>query len=546
MENLPSFVRHFAYLSWLLVHRPEDQDEVKDALRRAVAELAEKRYSVVLTELTFSLANSFHEARLNDVFAWLSDLSIRMAAHSVRCIEFQRNAAAHDVLGLARALATQPVPGDEGEWFDEQVVALAPTTAAVHIGGMGFVRSATPVMAHPAFPGPARTPRSGVRVIEPGDVIRELAPTPEDGASAIRSDEKDSDRANIADQTPDILAKELAPVTAGQRLKDLLSQLDQVDDVAAATRLIDETSRIAEERARQGLWVDLAEILDRFHRRHDHLRDGDLKRSYQIAIRRLEKPTLMHGVAQLLPRRREMRDIVTGILARSGDLGADALIDLLVGSESATERRAYRSALAQCPSAVPALLHLLGDNRWYVVRNAVELLTELSPPDVDAKLAAALAHSEPRVRRAVAVALAKVGTARAVLALLQAVHDPSADVRLQVAHALGAIRNPRAVPWLIEALDKEHDSEVQAALVAALGRMPNEDAVARLARAVAPGGILLRKPTAVRLHAVAALAEAGTPSAQAVLRGLLNDRDREVREAADRALSGRAVAVPEN
>jgi len=544
MENLPSFARHFAHLVWLLVHRSDQQDEHKDSLRRAMSELAEKKQDLVLTDVAFELAHPYHDARLNDSFVWLSELSIRMSAHSVRLIEFERNAAAHDMLGLARGLATPPVYGDDGSAFDAKVVALAPTTVAVHIGGMGFVRRASAVASHYVIGGPIRTPRGGTPTVEAARGPGFTHDPSGNGSTGSEGDPDGYGRKGIADETSNILEKEIvAAGPSGQGIAELLSQLDAATDSVATSRYIDDVARLAEERARQGLWVDLVEVLDRLHTRHDQLREGDLKRAYQIAIRRLEKPTLVHGVAQLLPHRREMRDMVTRLLARSGDLGADALIDLLVGSESASERSAYRTALSQCASAVPALIHLLGDNRWYVVRNAVELLAELAPPDADAKLATALGHSEPRVRRAAAIALAKIGTARAVLALLQAVQDSSPDVRLQVTHGLGSLRNPRAVPWLIEALDKEHDPDVQAALLSALGKMPTEDAIARLARAAEPGGMLLRRPTALRLHAVAALAEAGTPSAQAVLRGLLTDRDRDVREAVDRVLSGRAIGV---
>jgi hypothetical protein len=312
-----------------------------------------------------------------------------------------------------------------------------------------------------------------------------------------------------------------------------------------ASRLIEDVAREAEDRARQGLWVDLAEVLDRLYQRADALRDGDVKRSYQLAIRRLERPALLKGLAQLLPRRREMREMVTQLLARTGEMAADALIDLLINSETVTARHAYRSALSQCPAAIPALVQLIGDSRWYVVRNSIELLAEFAPPDADVKIAATLAHSEPRVRRAAAAALAKLATPRAMLALLQAAQDPAPEVRLQVALALGGIRNSRAVPWLIEALDKEQDADVQAALLGALGKIPTEDAVTRLARAAGGGGILIRKSVTMRLHAVDALAEAGTPSARSVLRGLLHDRAREVREAAQRGLSIRPRAGDE-
>ncbi len=534
MNDFPAFARHFAQLVWLLVHRGEDPERQKEALRRSLGELEEKRQVLVLADLSFSMANRFQDPRLNDFIVWVSELSMRMSAHSVRAIEFEQAASPHEVLGIARALAGSPVTGDEGEAFDDKVVALAPRTLAVHIGDLGFVRRATPISGN-AILAPVRTPPLGAPII--ATTSRPTPSQPNGSAVAPNFDE------DIADQQTRTLESELVPgLAASMPLRDLLARVDEAKDSSTATRLIDDIARAAEERAREGLWVDVAEILDRLYRNGEKHSEGELKRACRFAIRRLERPAIMKGIAQLLPHRREMRDTVAQLLAHAGESGADALIDLLISSDSTTERHAYRAALAKCPAAVPALVHLLRDARWYVVRNAAELLGELAPPDADAQLAGVLGHGEPRVRRAAVTALARLATPRAVLALLQAVHDPAAEVRLQVALGLGAMRNPRAVPWLIEALDKEHDAEVQAVMIAALGNMPTEEAVARLARAAQPGGFLIRKAVATRVQAVHALAEAGTSSAQAVLRGLAGDRDRSVREAADRALSGRVLA----
>jgi HEAT repeat protein len=344
----------------------------------------------------------------------------------------------------------------------------------------------------------------------------------------------------IRHNTGELLAKELTGIPKRARdLNDLLERLVAADDPATAQQVVDNVSREAEQRARDGLFVDLAEVMWRLHERQEALHDGDLQRAFRQGVRRLEKPALMHGLAGLLPHRREMREKVTMILARSNEVGAEALIDCLVNSDSTAERKAYRVALSQCPAAVPALLHLLGDERWYVVRNAVELLGDLRAEGVESRLAATLNHHEPRVRRAAAIALAKSGTSAAVLVLLQHASDPSPDVRLQVALGLGEVRNPRAVPWLIEAFEKEEDPEVQGAILGALGRMPTDDAIERLARAAQPGGLLMRKPAGQRITAVEALGAAGTPNALAVLRGLQKDRDRTVRAAVERALNAR-------
>jgi hypothetical protein len=465
-----------------------------------------------------------------------------MSAHSVRGLQFEMQAPPIEVLGIARALASQPVAGDGGAAFDERILALAPGRVTVRLGDSGFVRRATPPLARRAVATPARTPAVPVatvpgappRAARPGRSGRHVTPRPADNPGGGVSD------SGIRYNTGELLAKELTGIPRRARdLNDLLDRLAAADDPSTAQQVVDNVAREAEQRARDGLFVDLAEVMWRLHERHEALHDGDLQRAFRQGVRRLEKPALMHGLAGLLPHRREMRDKVTMILARSNEVGAEALIDCLVNSDSTAERKAYRVALSQCPAAVPALLHLLGDERWYVVRNAVELLGELHAEGVESRLASALNHHEPRVRRSAAIALAKAGTSAAVLVLLQHVNDPSPDVRLQVALGLGEVRNPRAVPWLIEALEKEEDPEVQAAILGALGRMPTDDAIERLSRAAQPGGLLMRKPAAQRITAVEALGAAGTPNALSVLRGLQKDRDRAVRTAVERALGAR-------
>src|SRR4029079_9482145 len=96
---------------------------------------------------------------------------------------------------------------------------------------------------------------------------------------------------------------------------------------------------------------------------------------------------------------------------------------------------------------------------------------------------------------------------------------------------------PRAVGVLARALEPESDSEVQAVILAALGRQATDEAVARLTKAAEPDGRLFkRKPTALRVAAVQALAEANTPAALAALRRFADDKEREVRDTAVRAL----------
>ncbi|HEX9564877.1 MAG TPA: HEAT repeat domain-containing protein [Gemmatimonadaceae bacterium] len=528
MDDLSPFATHFARLVWLLAQQPDDQEEHKNQLRQALSQLSSEPQSIMLHDVSMSVANAVSQEEEPEWLVWFGELSVRMSSHSVRALEFDVAAPAREVMAVAQALASLPVPGDGGEAFDEKLVALSLTGVTAQLGQMGFVRRAITEM--PASAGPTKTPALPMRAYSstPAGVFRLSRTTP----VALRANPAAST------ESQHMMQQQLMPLSKPQEgVSKLAERLDEALHAGNTTAAVDDVARAAEDLARQGAWNELVDVLDRLYEHYDRQHDGDIKRAFLMGIRRLQRPALLHGIARLLPSRRDLRDTIGRLLARAGEAGADALIDNLISSDLAAERRAFRDALGLCPAGVGALLHLLTDERWYVVRNAVELLGELAPPNVDARVAQQLSHREPRVRRAAAIALGRLGTQRSVLGLLQAMNDPSPDVRLQAAHGLGAVRNPRAVPWLVEALDAEADPDVQSALLAALGRTPTEDAVARLIRAAEPGGVLLRKPLPARLRAVESLGVAGTPAARDALRELLQDRDSEVREAAQQVVS---------
>jgi HEAT repeat protein len=85
-------------------------------------------------------------------------------------------------------------------------------------------------------------------------------------------------------------------------------------------------------------------------------------------------------------------------------------------------------------------------------------------------------------------------------------------------------------------LEDEPDTEVQLALLAALGKIATPAAVEQLIRAAEPKRRLLeRKPNSFRIAAIQALSEARTQAAVAAINVLREDKERDVREAAARA-----------
>ena len=190
---------------------------------------------------------------------------------------------------------------------------------------------------------------------------------------------------------------------------------------------------------------------------------------------------------------------------------------------------------------------MLGDARWFVARNAADLLGELKATDAEPALEGLLRHGDERVRRAATNALMQLGSESAREAVREAVRDSSPQVRMQAAFAIASQGDPKTATTLITAIDAEQDNDVQLAMLLALGRVGTASAVERLIRAAEPErGFFKKKSTAFRVAAVQALAEVKSPLAEAVLKTLASDREKEVRDTVARLIQKgrRSSSVP--
>jgi len=533
-----TFQARFAELVYLLAHEPDATAEHQRVVSEAVAATAAGDTSLATSQLNVDLQH----ARQSSEGLRLHELVMRMSAHSAHQIDFLEGTPGDQILGVARILAAEARPNDEGVAFDYELIKVGVTHVEVHLGRNGFVRtgsltpSASPRVNGSSVHTPAgppridghRTPRGGSLTLG-AEIPAGLAArrtTPPVGAPTIHDDSNRMFEGAFK-------TKSLATLSDDELIERLRTAVTPQN----VSRVLDEVATVAEARGSDGRWEVVARVFAAFVDREVSAEDAELRRAYTIAVRRLTKPTLIRGMAGLLPRRRELRDSLQVVFTRLGSDAAEALIDLLTSSDSLTDRRAYLAVLAKIRDAVPTLIHLLGDNRWYVVRNAIDLLGEMRAAEAENALLDVVTHREERVRRSAATALARLGTLRSIQAVEKMATDPVPEVRVHAMQGLGTVKSPRAVSVLARALDHEPDQEVQAVILAALGRQATDEAVARLTKAAEPDGRLFkRKPTALRIAAVQALVEANTPAALVALRRFANDREREVRVAAARAV----------
>jgi len=319
---------------------------------------------------------------------------------------------------------------------------------------------------------------------------------------------------------------------------ELLRALDSAKSADAATQILDDLVVLAEHCVRTGKPGSVADILHEIVLRDAQLRDGDTKRAYVLAIRRMAKPAILRSVASLILKRPEQRQALYHVLERAGEDGADAIIEQITQAPTAEDRRVLVDVFRELSDSVPALKRMLGDSRWFVVRNAADLLGELTAHSAETSLIGLLRHGDDRVRRAATNALLRLATPQAMKAIYEAVGDSSPEVRMQATVAIATRKDSRTSTTLIRAIEDEQDGDVQLAMIAALGKVGTPDAVQKLIKMAEPDGRLFRrKATSFRVAAVQALGDAKTPAAVNALRDLSADKDKDVRETATRALA---------
>jgi HEAT repeat protein len=581
MDYSVTFARHYSRLVWLLLHETSNVDEQKATLRALVT--VAKDGAVTLVSDGADVTANGHD--VPGVLSGVTDVVRRMTAHGVREIVFDAGAAPAGILGSARILAADASVGDGGAGAEAKMSALGAPSVRFTREQVTAVTSAGPPVAVPApaiapppteapavaavaaaappASAPAPTPAPAAALAPaapiPAAAAAPATPTTEPGAlpdfgfedadvideEALKDKLRPTPRATTAvpaapARAPEgggMFAQFAASRTPTASHRDLLAQLEQASGVNVLTQVLDDLVAIAESAARDARLAVVCEILCRVTRREPQIHEFEAKRAFVMAQRRLAKPMLLRAIVQELPHANDQRDAFLAVLTRAGEDGADALIEQIAAISGQNERRVYFDALLQLQAGIPTLIHMLGDARWFVARNAAELLGEMQAREAEPQLTELLKHTDDRVRRAATSALMRLGTSRAMQAIQDALKDGAPAMRMQAAAALVTRKDVKTAATLVRALEEEKDEEVQVAFLLALGKLGTPDAVQRLLKAVEPErGLFKKKGTAYRVAAVQGLGEARSPEASEALKALQSDKDEEVREAATFAL----------
>lgn len=457
MDHSATIARQLARLVYLLMREPSSVDEQKATLRALVMVVKEGGVELQAENGALSAGG----VPVPAAFSGVSELAAQLAAHGLRGLAVNVGAGAAELLATARLLAAIPEPGDAGAAIVRQHGAVG--GGAVHL----HVR-----------PAPGQLPEL------------ELVDEPLSGvASPRRPRLSTADVAPRGDAGTGGMFGQFAP---GQRPPSgtpaaMLAELaDATTPILRVDHLVEDLVPMAEQAVRDVKPQLVCDILHGMVRRESAATDQEERRILAMGLRRAFKAHVLRTIATQLPRTPERREELMAVLTRAGDDGADALVEQIASVSQASDRRVYFDALLHLQDGVPHQVHMHGDSRWFVARNAADLLGEMQAPEAEQPLTWLLQHEDDRVRRSATTALMRLGTPRATQAIQDALKDSSPQLRKEAAGVLAGRKDPRTVATLLRALDAETDEEVQTAFLVALGRIASPEAVRRLAATAEP------------------------------------------------------------
>jgi HEAT repeat protein len=508
----------------LLRATPPDRAQQKAAVRavHALTSLASAAVRV------YDGALSIDDVGIADDLPAVPELVRRMQEHGLAELTIARGAPPADLLVLLRTLAADPermfdagtIKRQLGKAAAASIVVLptkalesasgrraASVTEAFELAGIEDTAAARPRASRGA-PGAPVPPAKGDEGAAPG-------------SSAALAADWLAPKGVPAD-TP--LGAALQAVTLdpyGEKILDRLSEL----------------SRAVTKALRNDQLEAAAQALAAVVGLEPGAPDGTPRSSYVIT---LQRTLTRQALAQLAPLATDQRlaPIVTAVLHRGGGDAMEVLLGLLSTAERIRERKAYMTVLRGMRSGADRALEMLYHDEWFVVRNVAELVGELRMEEAAGPLAELLEHRDARVRRAAAVALAKVGSVATVEPLRRVLREGPTELRALVASSIGGPHARALAMPLVTLANDETEPVVLAEFYRALGRIGTPEAVQALAKAAQSAGSLLRRrPAAVRVAAVEGLRHAGGALALRTLEALRKDSDKAVRAAADKALA---------
>jgi len=145
------------------------------------------------------------------------------------------------------------------------------------------------------------------------------------------------------------------------------------------------------------------------------------------------------------------REAMLAVLSASGPAGISLTISKMGSTANLGVRKELSSLLVGLGgSAVPVILTMMQDNRWYIVRNLSSILGDIGLPEAVPDLLKCLQHSDIRVCKEAIRSLAKIGGKDAESAIIAVLQGKNTPLFPQVIASLGGMKSRRSLVELMK------------------------------------------------------------------------------------------------
>jgi len=232
------------------------------------------------------------------------------------------------------------------------------------------------------------------------------------------------------------------------------------------------------------------------------------------------------------------------------ELPAEQVGSLLIQRLSEEPNNKLRKFLSQLLVAMgsnvfPMLIDSLSDERWFVTRNAITILSESRNSELTEHFIPYLDHPDGRVAKEAIRALARIRTEQASQALITKLESKDYEFPNQIILALGAQAAPAAVPPLVR-IARQRDtflnqkSQVRDAILA-LSEIASSECSQALIDLVNRGKLVKRKEyNEIRCQAAAAMGNLSDPESFAALQRASESSNQKLASTARQALRQRS------
>ncbi len=284
----------------------------------------------------------------------------------------------------------------------------------------------------------------------------------------------------------------------------------------------------AEELKRQEAFEELLSVLEALL--EVHAREGRSATQKEFIRYAMEQiingPMTTYLLDRIEERSAENAALLDRLCAAIGQALAYPLIQRLCVAESLHAKKTIAIALTRAgEAAIPAIIPMLKDERWHVVRNMVTILGEIGSAEAINALQVTARHPEAKVRKEVIKSFLKIAPQAAEHTLISLIADEDEDVVRQTIYSLGVIRSKAAARLFIDIVSAPDmflkELSLKKKALAALGRIGDHQATATLLDILGSKGWLAPiRWQELKIAAAAALGQLGDETAIPLLKKL--------------------------